>query len=341
MKKTLIAIITIATLAAACNKVEIIDGGQNTTSGIVFNCTETKAAVTSANEIKAFGVFAKQNLGEDGTPEALNWFSLLENEKVYRNNTDEEFIYDNLRYWVDNRTFRFFAYYPYLAADANPTEGLTGITAVGNGNGFPAFNMTYVTPESANADMLVSTTVLPIDGDPDTAYPTVDIDFHHALSRVSVLVSKHQKNENNRIEITDIEFGGIAKSATYNTLNDSWSSHAGTLEPSHKSLTLNEGDISFTNVFSGIYLPQNVNKGNKNIYIKISYKFYTKDSEGVWQPDEDSYSANASLPAGSWEPSKSYTYKMTLSAIDNTISFKSPTVDTWGTPNPAGNLIIQ
>lgn len=324
---------------ASCSKDEITGGDQNKSGKISFNCAKTKAEVTEASQIAEFGVYAVQNLGDEGTAEAAQWYSLLTNERVYRD-ASSVFTYDNPRYWVDNRTFNFFAYYPYIAASTSPAEGLTAVTPVANATEFPAFNMTYVTPQSADADILVATYSTKIDDDPDTAYPIVDINFSHALSNVSILVAKHQKNEENMIEITDIEFGGVAKSATYSTLNGTWTGHSGRLAAFHNKQTLNKDDISFHEVFNGIYLPQSVNKGNKNLYIKVSYDFYTYSEEG-WKPDEESYSTTAYLPAGDWEPSKSYAYKLTLSAVDNTISFKSPTVDTWGTPNPAGSLIIQ
>lgn len=324
----------------SCNMAEITGSDQSKLGQISFNCTKTKAEVTAASQITEFGVFAEQNLGKDGTAEATQWYSLLANEKIYRN-TAGKFIYDNPRYWVDNRTFRFFAYYPYIAEAVVPITGLTRIAPVENATAFPEFNMDYVTPQSADADMLVATYLTTIDNDPDTAYPVVDIDFYHTLSRVSIQVAKHDKNKENKIEITNIEFGGVAKSATYNTLSGTWSGHSDYLEAFTTTQTLNEGDISFHEVFKGIYLPQSVNKGNKNLYIKVTYEFYTYSEEEGWKADDESYSATAYLPVGEWEPSKSYVYKMTLSAVDNTISFKSPTVDTWGTPNPAGGIIIQ
>ena len=88
-----------------------------------------------------------------------------------------------------------------------------------------------------------------------------------------------------------------------------------------------------------MFIPQDVNKNTKSIVIKVNYEFYITGGEG--EEEVESYTATSYLPAGKWEQGKSYVYKLVLSAVDNNISFKSPEVAVWGTPNPAGTLVIQ
>ena len=336
MKKTFIAVMAISLLAVSCSKNSMVETNQNVVSQICFDNLTTKAEVTAASQIEAFGVFAEQN----GTSQGDVFVSLLENERVYRDE-NSDFKYDSTRYWMNNSTFRFFAYYPYLSG-SNAT-GITAITPTPNATEFPDFNISFVTPETADADMLVDSKVISIADEP--TYPTVDFKFSHAVSKVKLQIAKHGKNSENLIKITSIVFGGIAKSGTYNTLTEEWSDHADKLSLSSFSaetpLVLDANNITFQNVISGMFIPQDINLNSKTIFIEIAYDFYTQDENNEWVKDDESYTATSYLPVGKWEPSQSYVYKLTLSAVDNTISFKSPEVASWGSPNPSGTLIIQ
>ncbi len=342
MKKALIAVMTISLLAVSCSKKSVVETNQNVVNQICFDNVSTKAEVTEASDIKEFGVFAEQSLGASGTSQSEVYVSLLENEKVYRDEYDV-FVYDNKRYWMNNHTYRFFAYHPYFDAKSNATTCITGVSTTSDATGFPYFNISFVTPPAADADFLVATPEnITIDDDPATDYPTVELLFSHAVSKVKVKIAKHGKNKDNRIVINSIEFGGIAKSGTYSAVNKEWSDLSESLTLSAGDITLDANDIEFHDAINGMFIPQSINPSNtKSMYIKVNYDFYTIGEDQEWVKDEVSYNATSYLPAGKWEASNSYVYKLTLSAVDNTISFKSPEVALWGTPNPAGSIIIQ
>lgn len=328
---------TIYLLVVSCSKSSMVETNQNVVSQICFDNLTTKAEVTAASQIEAFGVFAEQN----GTSQGDVFVSLLENERVYRDE-NSDFAYKNTRYWMDGCTFRFFAYHPYLAYGETASTGITSVTPAQDAAEFTDIDFTFVTPDNADADFLVATNVTEIDSDPSTDYPTVDFLFTHAVSKVKLQVAKHNKNKENKIEITSIEFGGIAKSATYNALTKEWSGHSDALSLSApEKIVLDKDDILYQDIFNGMFVPQDINLSSKTIFIEIAYDFYTYNEETGWVKDEDSYTATSYLPVGKWEPSQSYVYKLTLSAVDNTISFKSPEVASWGSPNPSGTLIIQ
>lgn len=333
---------TISLLAVSCSKGSIVVTYPNVANQICFNNVSTKAEVTDASDIEEFGVFAEHSPGASGTSQSEVYVSLLENENVYRDENDV-FVYKNKRYWMNNHTYRFFAYHPYFDATNNATTGITGVTKTSSATEFPDFNISFVTPLTADADFLIATPEnISIDDDPSTEYPTVELLFSHAVSKVKVKIAKHGKNKDNRIVINSIEFGGIAKSGTYSTLTNEWSGHDGSLSLSNTNITLEENSIIYSDVIKGLLVPQKINSNNtKKVFIEITYNFYTSNEAGEWVKDDESYTATSYLPAGEWEPSNSYVYKLTLSAVDNTISFKSPEVATWGTPNPAGSIIIQ
>lgn len=337
MKKTFIAVMAISLLAVSCSKNSMVETNQNVVSQICFDNLTTKAEVTAASQIEAFGVFAEQN----GTSQGDVFVSLLENERVYRDE-NSDFAYKNTRYWMDGCTFRFFAYHPCLAYGETATTGITSVTPAQDAAEFADIDFTFVTPDNADADFLVATNVTEIDSDPSTDYPTVDFLFTHAVSKVKLQVAKHNKNKENKIVITSIEFGGIAKSATYNALTKEWSGHSDALSLSApEDIELDKDDILYHDILNGMFVPQDINLSSKTIFIEIAYDFYTYNEDTGWVKDEDSYTATSYLPVGKWEPSQSYVYKLTLSAVDNTISFKSPEVASWGSPNPSGTIIIQ
>ena len=94
---------------AACSS-ETLDSAdkQKEESVIHFGNLDTREVISNADQIDEFGVFAEQTVGDDESA----YVKLLENEKVY---FDGDWTYDNKRYWIDNRTFHFFAVYPYFS----------------------------------------------------------------------------------------------------------------------------------------------------------------------------------------------------------------------------------
>ena len=90
---------------------------------IRFGEAVTRAAITNADDITEFKVYAEMNLVPDNATDGSNlqWVSLFDGgEKVYRDNNNDgvtdttgDFTYNNTRYWVNDRTFNFFAVHPY------------------------------------------------------------------------------------------------------------------------------------------------------------------------------------------------------------------------------------
>ena len=164
MKRLVLAIFVSAALISGCNRIEIEGDDAKL---IKFGAASTRAEVTSANDILAFKVFAEMNLGADNAEDGSNlqWISLLENERVYRDNSDADFTYDNTRYWVNDRTFYFFGFYPETI----------NVMRYGLENGW-AYTSTIEVPYAADLDFM---TAIYSQGITDNAFPE---SFRHFLT---------------------------------------------------------------------------------------------------------------------------------------------------------------
>jgi hypothetical protein len=98
MKKFLIYI-CMSVAVINCDKVKP-DSGNSDMGAIVFDDVQTKAVVSSADEILSMGVLAQMNLGSEGDEGYLDYVMLLENEHVHRTSPEAAWTYDHTRYWV-------------------------------------------------------------------------------------------------------------------------------------------------------------------------------------------------------------------------------------------------
>lgn len=325
-----------AALFASCSEDERMDhNGQG--NAIVFGDlkTNTRAEITSESQITEFGVFAEMNLDADGTEEAVEYINLLSNERVYRPDARSDWQYDNKRYWVNDRVFRFFAVYP-LMDDSKITP--IPSDAVSN-NPYHYYKGNFETPATADTDLMTaSATVETSEG--QTTYPTVNFAFEHALAKVNINVQKNGGNTGNEVIVRSIAISNIKKSGTYNSEDNTWQISEGTGNAMNYTrnnlkveLNVDDSDNPIpTSVISGLlFIPQTITE--ESIQITVGYTF-----------DGDTYSAQAFIPTSTvskWESAKEYTYNLVLGERKNNILFGIPTVSAWkGSERPVGSTII-
>lgn len=343
------------TLGSCTN--EDIPGKDEQGPAIEFGEVKTRAEVSEASQVKEFSVFAEQNyLNEDGS-ESTDFISLLDNERVYRigTNMDGEFTYDNTRYWVNERTFRFFAVYPYMAtgiARATLTQGESTYE-------YDGYTINFTTPATADTDLMAShrtaltTTSL-------ESYPTVDFQFGHLLSKINIKVAKASGNADNKVVVKSVTLAKVKDSGVYNTsvrneYTDNWVANTTTssftktsnIEVDHETATavLSEG-----NEF--LLIPQEITGDANGIQVSINYDFYDP-IYGKNEKDEDiitgyrkegNYTVSGALPSNvvsNWMESKRYTYSIQLSSKGNEILFGTPTISNdWDVEKQIGGTII-
>lgn len=348
MKKFVLAIFVAAAILSGCNEVETEDNS----TPICFGEASSRAEVKDASEIKEFKVYAEMNLGSDSATDGSNlqWIPLLEGERVYRDNngdgvTDEtgNFTYDNTRYWVNDRTFRFFAYWPCLSENKEVAEdGLWKVEATSLGE----YKLSFVTSAKADDDLLVANkTVVTTAG--QTEYPTIDLAFQHQLTKICFKVNYDGVvNKGDAFKFKELTISNIKKSGTLtatsstgtsnwivdNTqnINYTWSSESPIDVPPH-----NSENATSINVWSdGLRLiPQTVEVGTVGLYIKYQYD----DSKQGHFIDKEIITT---LPAITWQTGLQYTYVITLHE-DEFITFRNIEIEPWGSPQQGGAVIIK
>lgn len=335
-----------ALMLCSCTSDEMLDQqDQEQEVAIEFGKLKTRAAVNSATDIREFGVFADMNTIPDN-----GYVSLLENEEVYRadNADNAPFIYDNKRYWINGHTFRFFAVYPYNA------NGVQATTLVQNGTEYKGYQISFVTPETADTDFMTASDTKNIAANA-TTYNAVDLNFSHALSKINIKVSKNRENEKNKVVIKKITLSGIYAEAIYNaSLDEDYNNNWVITNPSNtltivKNFVIGDetglelGANGSETMDQGLLLiPQEFTERHK-VQVKIEYEYYMYD--GTDEPDSEEGSdynpertATAYLP-NAWVSGQHYTYNIELKAEDNNIRFNKPSIIPWGKQSGATILI--
>lgn len=321
-------IISLAILLASCNKIDIPDGGMS----IDFQGAVTRTVVSNLGDVATnggFGVYAQMST----TSAATDFVTLLENEKVYK--SGDAWVYDNKCYWALDRTFCFLGIFPYVTNQDNIK--VTSATHTQDGVKYKGNKINFTLPENADMDLMTATHVRTIDSkSPD--YRAVPLNLNHQLSKININISKHEDNDNNRVDITTIEITGVWKTGILNTAfsddySTNWDYSGATTTSVRKNSTWTlDGN---TAILSDLLLiPQEI--GAQRIPIYISYKFYNVDEELQSSPTVTAY-----IPIGNWEPSKNYTYNITLAPEDLEVRIATPVVESWGQYQSGGTIVIQ
>lgn len=318
---------------------------------IRFGEAVTRAAITDAEEITEFKVYAEMNLDPDNATDGSNlqWVSLFDGgEKVYRDNngdgvtdTTGDFTYNNTRYWVNDRTFNFFAVHPY--------ETEVVVNENGADNGSSTYTVVFETPDSADCDLLVAGTQMVTKSNvpmPETVY----FDFYHALTQMNLKVFYDtSKNPNDRFRVKKITLTGVRKdgkltfasSVAWAPLtNDILNFEANFGEGKELIASSNDDDKNAAWLSDNymMLIPQVI--ALNQVKLVVEYQFLRgKDDPTVDNPWLDK-KVETYLPATQWPMGRKITYTVRLYE-DNNISFSKPVVESWGEPQSGGTIIIK
>ena len=305
---------------------------------IEFGDVETRASINSGDDMKTsgFGVF--------GFVEGVENPPLLANEKVYWDTS--LWTYDNTKYWIPDRTFHFFAYYPYFDGK---TEGpITSIAA--NDNGEIGYQLTFETPETADFDLLTAYTTVDAGADDFDASDPVSLAFTHALVNVNLNIWRDGgKHQNDQMRIKKVTLSNIRKGGTYNS-TDLWtpSNEKLSLEKEYEEFsdnigaaimengTLTTGGTAANPFNNMMFIPQTLDESG-HVSLKILYEL-KRQNAADWEQAE----LETVLPNVTWEANRRYTYNVVLSSVtDITVYYIQTKVDPWGTPQVGGTVIIK
>lgn len=382
MKKVLVFAAAAALVLASCVKTEISSNVANMNQVITFS-NYVPRAITKANTDyyvvsgdalksgKSFGVFSWAKTNET-TPWSVNnnlFAGVSEGNPLFMNNIEVTFGGDKAgddgsnntyatRYWPAGDTpdgLSFFAYYPYSAAGlVLPTTALGDAT----------FTVRDTAP--AQIDFMVSDVVADqYYGHTNSTYAsgaegTVDLTFHHMLTKVKFIFKTDNTDGNTAVTLIDADLSGIYKKNTLtNTYtkgsaqNGGTSAHdwgtaesAGTFSiyvngkvvSSTDYVTLTTGDSACVDGDVFLMVPQTITTGQQKITLK--WTVATTGSATITNTKTiDLYdivkSDNSHI---NWAKNSQVTYTITIGP--KPIKFTA-TVDDWDSTIQNGSISVN
>ena len=339
MKRFILSIFVAVAILSGCNEVETEDNN----TPICFGEASTRAEIKNASEIKEFKVYAEVNLGSDSAPDGSNlqWIPLLEGERVYRSSADDPSTYDNTRYWVNDRTFYFFAVYPHeTEVVVNNNEAV---------NGSSTYTVNFNTPATADTDLLVAG--VPVDTNLGRPAPeTVAFDFSHALTQMNIKVFYDtKKNPGDRFRVKKISLTGVRKQGLLTFASAvTWAPSTNEVlnfvadfgeKPKELDATLSDDEkYAWLSKNYLMLIPQAI--ALNQVKLVIEYQFLPGKGEPTEENPWVDRKVETYLPTTQWPGGKKITYSVSLYE-NNDIVFSKPVVESWGEPQSGGTIIIK
>ena len=351
MKKALIYIIGLVAIFS-CDRMDPFSGSPD--KAIVFSDVQTKAIVSSADEILSMGVLAQMNLGAEGESGYNDYTMILDNEHVSRTSSSAPWTYEHTRYWVPDRAFHFFAVWPYSGDENSPVSNVSST----EGDGPFSYNVTFTTPENADQELLTAVkTERTVTGN---AFPAgVDFQFEHQLTNVHFKIWRDAKDDNeeenlrDKIRVKQVIISNVTKTATLTTdgvgSSSSWK-HGSEKMTFTKDYGENGTDVAAAKLVDGelievnegknpkpdpgipfgdeglLLIPHTITSANA-VIIKVIYDLQRPIDQGqdedIW---EEGKVLQAFLPEGTWPAGKKVTYNMVISGERTITEFQINTV---------------
>ncbi len=331
MKKLLLAILATTALAACSD--HTIDATPNV--AIEFGIADTRAENEDAINIDKFKVFGQMSCAPDeayDTPNDIEYISIFDQDTIYLN--DGVYTYDKKRYWVDDRTFHFFAVWP-LSTEVTVDASFQ-------------YQLDFTTPDTADADLLADHYSTYVDPNIQVVNRIVPIEFTHLLSKVALKITRDGANNQldnfwvKSVQLTNIKRGGTFTTSRFNQAG-SWYFNDEIINFKKEydtpiPLNLNGEESSQLIPWNGLLLiPQAIQPGN--LELVIEYQYQAEGQTDSTNSIEDR-TVRTYIPAMSWVANQSYVYHLVLKE-SNVISFKQIEVAEWGSHLTGGTIIIK
>lgn len=310
MKKVIIAAFSVgAMVLAGCTKTEVTDIPDSRYIGFdnAFIGNPTKAGLPvdeqfgAQNGISQFFVF--------GNTSAID--VVFDEVRVYESN--DQWVYDELKQWTDGLTYKFAA---YSVTDANGLPADNGTAAFDYDNHQLTIT-NYTSNDAYQRDLLVATSAQTLNTNEPVAFT-----FKHALSMIKFTFQSSLGDEN-PITITNFKVAGIntkanlmvkENSGTQIVWNDPSESTA-VFTDSRESMVATTTTPAVSEEF--VVIPQTVSG-------TVTVTFHV-EIDGLQGKD-----LTAKIESPAWEYGKRYNYVATITGTDvDVIEFADPIVDDW------------
>ena len=247
--------------------------------------------------------------GYDGT-------QVFKNRRVAPN-SNGEWTYSPLEEWVENQTYKFYAYAPE-SIKGTPTYEYT------NGLSFDAF---VVDGSTNQLDFVYAASGDVPSGSEGSVRPKVQFTFGHMLSMIQFTIKSGFPNDV-KLNISDFKFYGMNSTCDFD--NGTWGSSSSEAIQENTPINLIDGFAQATETPANyadncVVLPQafpaDVVYAKFTINVPKSASIVTAIENKV---------ITAKIPAGTWEPGNRYNYIVTIDGQTlDFITFDAPEVNTW------------
>lgn len=291
----------------SCAKTEVTDVPESRYIGFdnayIGNPTKAIDEISSAT-IDHFRVSG----GYDGT-------QVFNNRRVAPN-SNGEWTYSPLVEWVENQTYKFYAYAP---------ESIMGTPAYDYTNGL-SFDGFVVDGSTNQLDFVYAASGDVLSGSEGSVRPKVQFTFGHMLSMIQFTIKSGFPNDV-VLNISDFKFYGMNSTCDFD--NGNWGTSSVKIEevePIKLKDGLAKADQTPTDYADNcVVLPQAFSAGV--VYAKFTINVPVSTS--IETAIEDKV-ITAKIPAYTWQPGYRYNYIVTIDGQTlDFITFDAPKVNTW------------
>lgn len=327
MKKNLTALVASLLLLASCSD----EAPVNPVSGdaIAFGTVSaTRGAVTSADQIQDFKVYAKKFTVSPFKVSEGFWTEPQTVSKI-----GSQWTYPIKAYWQNGYTYSFLSLYP---SKVDAVESISNSEENGNVKHYLTINDYSV---KYDEDLMMG--INPnIEVTKETTPGTVNVKFQHLLSQVNFVVKADPETVAlvGDVKVTDAKFYGTHTTGSY-------SGETFTADGTNKGTWTLTGNVTTVDQPTASNKVDDVTTDGVPLFGKSFILFPGKESAKVvvkytigTDPTVLTYEQDLSLvtPLG-WEAGKSYCYTITIVDKDH-ILFSVPTVQPWS--KGTGGIII-
>lgn len=232
-------------------------------------------------------------------------------------NSNGEWTYTPLVEWVENQTYKFYAYAP---------ESIEGTSSYDYTNGI-SFDGFVVDGSTNQLDFVYAASGDVPSGSEGSVRPKVQFTFGHMLSMIKFTIKSGFPNDV-VLNISDFKFYGMNSKCDFD--NGNWGSSSSEAIQENTPINLSDGLAQATQTpadyaDSCVVLPQAFPADV--VYAKFTIN--VPKSASIETAIENKV-ITAKIPAGTWEPGYRYNYIVTIDGQTlDFITFDAPEVNTW------------
>lgn len=319
MKKILLAVAAVATMASCSQNEEFENVGQKAEIKIgttaVTRATEQNTAGLQKDGFQLYAYNTGTSAMTSGvTLPASTWIA---GKATYGSAWE---VAGGPYYWPLTEKLQFFAY--------SPVDGVTYTAPNGTDAGFPKFTYTVGATDDIQKDLVISS-ALDKTKAASGATPTVSLTFKHALTQINIQVV--QESLDYTYEITkDVTITGVKGSGTFTYTGENTGAWEASGDDVTYTYTLGEvaadGKSAIMDGNALMLIPQSLDKAAINITYSIK-----KNGSPIFN---DTKVIPLKPTTTAWTFGKKILYKLTLPVDGEKVKVEATADEGWGTETP-------